>query len=90
MSAVDATGHGPLSRDYREALSTHEEGDHMQHGSGNSTLTQTVADIQFAGRRTGKIDWRSRPAAALHKDAAAHELAIERRIRRGLLLDGIG
>lgn len=61
----------------------------MQHGSGNSTLTQTIADIQFAGRRTGRIDWRSRPAAALQKDAAAHEFAIERRIRRGLLLDGI-
>jgi hypothetical protein len=61
----------------------------MQHGSGNTTLTQTIADVQFAGRRTGRIDWRSRPAAALGKDAAAHGLAIERRMRHGLLLDGI-
>ncbi len=61
----------------------------MQHGSANSTLTETVADIQFAGRRTARINWRSRPAAALNRDAAAHERGIERRMRRGLLLDGI-
>jgi hypothetical protein len=61
----------------------------MQQGSGNSTLTESIPDVQFAGRRTGKVDWRSRPASALGKDAASHELAIERRMRRGLLLDGI-
>ncbi len=61
----------------------------MQHGSANSTLTETIADVQFAGQRTARINWRSRPAAALHRDAAAHERGIERRLRRGLLLDGI-
>jgi hypothetical protein len=62
----------------------------MQQGSGNSTtLTETVPDVQFAGRQTGKVDWRSRPASALGKDPASSQIAIERRMRRGLLLDGI-
>jgi hypothetical protein len=61
----------------------------MQQGTGNTTVTKTVADVQFA-RRTGKADYRSRPAAALRTDTGAHGIAIERRMRRGLLLDGIG
>jgi hypothetical protein len=61
----------------------------MQQDSGSSTLTETIADVQFAGRRTGKVDWRSRPAADLGQNVAPHGVAIERRIRRGLLLDGI-
>jgi hypothetical protein len=61
----------------------------MQQGSGNTTLTETVADVQFVARRTGKADYRSRPAAALRTGDGAHGIAIERRMRRGLLLDGI-
>jgi hypothetical protein len=37
----------------------------MRHESGTTTATKTIADIQFAVRQTGKIDWRSRPASAL-------------------------
>lgn len=61
----------------------------MQRGAQDTTLTTTVADVQFAGRRTKRIDWRSRPADALGK-TPAHAIAIERRLRSGLLLDGIG
>jgi hypothetical protein len=61
----------------------------MPHGSTKTILTEKIADVQFAGRRTGRIDWRSRPAEALGKDIAPHGVAIERRMRRGLLLDGI-
>jgi hypothetical protein len=62
----------------------------MQRGAEDTTLTKTVADVQFAGRRSKRIDWRSRPADALGKTAPAHAIAIERRLRSGLLLDGIG
>jgi hypothetical protein len=48
-----------------------------------------VGDIQFAGDRRGKIDWRSRPASALGQDVAAKRRRIERRMERGLLLDGL-
>jgi hypothetical protein len=61
----------------------------MQRGHAETTLTETIADIQFAVHRKGKVDWRSRPAADLGKSAAAHEIGIDRRLRRGLLLDGI-
>jgi hypothetical protein len=37
----------------------------MRHESGTTTITETTSDIQFAVRRPGKVDWRSRPAAAL-------------------------
>jgi hypothetical protein len=43
----------------------------MRHESGTTTVTETIADIQFAVRQTGKIDWRSRPAAALATRAAS-------------------
>lgn len=63
----------------------------MQQGSGNSTtLTETIPDVQFAGRRTGKVDWRSRPAAALAMRRDPRAAAVDRRIKRGLLLDGLG
>jgi len=39
----------------------------MQHGSGITTITVTNADIQFAVMSRGKVDWRSRPAAALKR-----------------------
>jgi len=63
----------------------------MQKGSAQtgSTASGKVGDIQFAGNRTGRIDWRSRPAAALGHDAAAKRRRIERRMQRGLLLDGL-
>lgn len=60
----------------------------MQKSSGKTTLGKTVADVQFAGRRTGRIDWRSRPASALGQKPAGRR-AVERRIERGLLLDGL-
>jgi hypothetical protein len=63
----------------------------MQKGSAQTGTTAPgkVADIQFAGTRTGKISWRSRPASALGHDAAVKRRRIERRIQRGLLLDGL-
>lgn len=39
----------------------------MRHESGTTTITQTITDVQFAVRPTGKVDWRSRPAAALKR-----------------------
>jgi hypothetical protein len=47
----------------------------MRHESGTTTVSETIADVQFAGRQTGKIDWRSRPAAALVKRTAAPSAA---------------
>ena len=63
----------------------------MQKGSAKtgSTAPGKVGDVQFAGQRTGQVDWRSRPASALGHDAAAKRRRIERRIQRGLLLDGL-
>jgi hypothetical protein len=63
----------------------------MQKGSAQtgSTAPGKVGDIQFAGDRSGGIDWRSRPASALGHDAAVKRRRIERRIERGLLLDGL-
>jgi hypothetical protein len=54
-----------------------------------TTAPGKVGDVQFAGNRTGKIDWRSRPASALGEDVAAKRRKIERRMERGLLLDGL-
>jgi hypothetical protein len=51
-----------------------------------TTPARTVADIQFAGTRGRKIAWRSRPAAELTRRDPA---AVERRLEKGLLLDGI-
>ena len=61
----------------------------MQRGAAETTRTPAVADIQFAGRRRRRIDWRSRPAAELERTRAEQALAIERRLQQGLLLDGI-
>jgi hypothetical protein len=63
----------------------------MQKGSAQtgSTAPGNVGDIQFAGDRSGRIDWRSRPASALGHDAGVKRRRIERRIQRGLLLDGL-
>ena len=63
----------------------------MEKGSAQSgrSAPGKVGDIQFAGERRGRIDWRSRPAAALGHDAAVKRRRIERRIQRGLLLDGL-
>jgi len=63
----------------------------MQKGPAQtgSTAPGKVGDIQFAGERKGRIDWRSRPASALGHDAAVKRRRIERRIQRGLLLDGL-
>ena len=63
----------------------------MQKGSAQtgSTAPGKVGDIQFAGKRTGRIDWRSRPASALGHDSAVRRRRIERRMQRGLLLDGL-
>ena len=63
----------------------------MQKGPAQtgSTAPGKVGDIQFAGERKGRIDWRSRPASALGHDAAVRRRRIERRIQRGLLLDGL-
>jgi hypothetical protein len=60
----------------------------MQKGSADTTRNQTVADVQFAGRRTGKIVWRSRPAAELRPPTSPEP--VRQRIQHGLLLDGIG
>jgi hypothetical protein len=86
---VDAAPGGPLFRDHSPAPTAHEQGDTMQKGSADTTRNQTVADVQFAGRRTGKIDWRSRPAAELRPHTAPAE-SVQQRIKHGLLLDGIG
>jgi hypothetical protein len=63
----------------------------MPKGSAQTSTTAPgkVGDVQFAGNRTGKIDWRSRPASALGEDVAAKRRKIERRMERGLLLDGL-
>jgi hypothetical protein len=63
----------------------------MPKGSARTSTTAPgkVGDIQFAGNRTGKIDWRSRPASALGEDVATKRRRIERRMERGLLLDGL-
>jgi hypothetical protein len=63
----------------------------MQRGAAETTsLTRgAVADIQFAGKRKRRIDWRSRPAAELERTRAEQAAAIERRLEQGLLLDGI-
>jgi hypothetical protein len=62
----------------------------MRHESITNTITETISDVQFAVRRSGKVDWRSRPAAALAKRLDPRSAAVDRRIQRGLLLDGIG
>jgi hypothetical protein len=64
----------------------------MPKGSAQTGTTTPgkVGDVQFAGdRRGGKIDWRSRPASALGQDLAGKRRRIERRMERGLLLDGL-
>lgn len=61
----------------------------MEREAVTTTSTTKVADIQFAGTRKRRIDWRSRPAAELERTRAAHALAIEQRLEKGLLLDGI-
>jgi hypothetical protein len=89
--AVDADLGSTLLRDDRQGAARHDEGEQMQKGSGQSSTTAPgkVGDIQFAGKRKGKIDWRSRPASALGHDGAVKRRRIERRIQRGLLLDGL-
>jgi hypothetical protein len=62
----------------------------MRHESGTTIITETMTDVQFAVRRTGKVDWRSRPAAALATRRDPRAAAVDRRIKRGLLLDGLG
>jgi hypothetical protein len=63
----------------------------MERASSNkSTVGGKIGDVQFAARRRGKVDWRSRPAAALRTEQGAHGEAIAKRMQRGLLLDGIG
>jgi hypothetical protein len=63
----------------------------MPKGSAQTSTTAPgkVGDVQFAGNRRDKIDWRSRPASALGEDVAANRRKIERRMERGLLLDGL-
>ena len=63
----------------------------MPKGSARTSTTAPgrVGDIQFAGNRAGKIDWRSRPASALGENVSAKRRRIERRMERGLLLDGL-
>jgi hypothetical protein len=63
----------------------------MPKGSAQRSTTTPgkVGDVQFAGDRRGKIDWRSRPASALGQDVATKRRRIERRMERGLLLDGL-
>ena len=91
MWAVDGKIGPTLLRDDRQAPARHDEGEQMPKGSAQTSTTAPgkVGDIQFAGNRTGKIDWRSRPASALGHDAAVKPRRIERRIERGLLLDGL-
>jgi hypothetical protein len=62
----------------------------MQRDAAETTRTAAVADIQFAGKRKRRIDWRSRPAAELDRRGLASGVAVERRLEKGLLLDGIG
>lgn len=61
----------------------------MQRGAAGTTRKVAVSDIQFAGKRRRRIDWRSRPAAELDRRGAAPGIAVERRLEQGLLLDGI-
>ena len=91
MWGVDAEAGPALLRDHRQAPARHDEGEQMQEGSAKTSTTAPgkVGDVQFAGKRTGKIDWRSRPASALGHDAAAKRRRIDRRVERGLLLDGL-
>jgi hypothetical protein len=55
----------------------------------STTTPGKVGDVQFAANRGGKVDWRSRPASALGQDVASKRRRIERRMERGLLLDGL-
>jgi hypothetical protein len=89
--AVDGEIGRTLLRDDRRAPARHEEGEQMPKGSARTSTTAPgkVGDIQFAGARGGKIDWRSRPASALGEDVASKRRRIERRMERGLLLDGL-
>lgn len=91
MWAVDGTTGPTLLRDDRQAPARHDEGEQMQKGPAQTRTTAPgkVGDVQFAGNRKGKIDWRSRPASALGQDVAAKRRRIERRMERGLLLDGL-
>jgi hypothetical protein len=89
--AVDGNLIPTLLRDDRQAPARHDEGEQMPEGSAQTSTTAPgkVGDVQFAGNRTGKIDWRSRPASSLGEDVAAKRRRIERRMERGLLLDGL-
>ena len=91
MWPVDGKISPTLLRDDRRAPARHDEGEQMPEGPAQTRTTAPgkVGDIQFAGERRGKIDWRSRPASALGHDAAAKRRRIERRMERGLLLDGL-
>lgn len=91
MWALDGKISPTLLRDDRRAPARHYEGEQMPEGSAQTRTTTPgkVGDVQFAGDRRGKIDWRSRPASALGQDVAAKRRRIERRMERGLLLDGL-
>ena len=91
MWSVDGTIGPTLLRDDRQAPARHDEGEQMPEGSAETSTTAPgkVGDVQFAGDRMGKIDWRSRPASALGDDVATKRRQIERRMERGLLLDGL-
>jgi hypothetical protein len=89
--AVDGKNTPTLLRDDRQAPARHDEGEQMPEGSAQTSTTTPgkVGDVQFAGNRGGKVDWRSRPASAIGQDVASKRRRIERRVERGLLLDGL-
>jgi hypothetical protein len=61
----------------------------MQRGATEATRATEVADIQFAGKRKRRIDWRSRPAAELDRSRLGSSAAVTERLEKGLLLDGL-
>jgi hypothetical protein len=61
----------------------------MERASEQTSVGGKVGDVQFAVRRRGKVDWRSRPAASLRRGGTLKDEAISERMRHGLLLDGI-
>lgn len=90
MSGLDPRASERLFREDTDGAAVHDQGEHMQRGAAETTRTApAVADIQFAGKRRRKVDWRSRPAAELERTRATQAQAIEQRLERGLLLDGI-
>jgi hypothetical protein len=56
----------------------------MQQGSGFTTISSQVGDVQFTAQRTGRPNYRSRPAAELRTGLVAYSGAEHRRTGRSV------